>query len=175
MTLWFCCLPNGLYLVSPQEPPQKKSYRHAQMLPVCRRMSRIHSMFASPRAHVLWRRRYQVTLAQLWRMEDPLTSPTQSVTEIKCTKLEDIGVMTSRMIGSVKLDLILLRNVSETKVTVQAVPQAKTFHSKGRHSTVSPKELSDQWQIGLKQAWGTITKKNTNNHLICCNAPSEAI
>ena len=44
------------------------------------------------------------------------------------------------------------------KVTVQDVPQAKTFQSKGRQSTVSPEELSDQWQIGLEQAIDIATK-----------------
>ena len=60
--------------------------------------------------------------------------------------------MTSRMIGSVKVASIPLRNVSETKATVQDVPQAKTFQSKVRHSTVPPEELSERWQIGLEQA-----------------------
>ena len=54
-------------------------------------------------------------------------------------QIYDIGAMTSRMIGSVKVALIPSRNVSETKATVKDVPQAKTFQSKGRHSTVSPK------------------------------------
>ena len=66
--------------------------------------------------------------------------------------------MTSRMIGSVQVALIPSRNVSETKATVQDVPQAKTFQSKGRHSTVSPEELSEWWHIGLKQARDTIAK-----------------
>ena len=35
------------------------------------------------------------------------------------------------------------------KTTVQDVTQAKTFQSKERHSTVSPEELSERWQIGL--------------------------
>ena len=53
-------------------------------------------------------------------------------------QIYDIGAMTSRMIGNVKFDLIPSRNVSETKVTVQDVPQANTIKSKGRHSTASP-------------------------------------
>ena len=56
------------------------------------------------------------------------------------------------MIGSVKVSLIPSRNVSETKATVQDVPHFRTFHSKGHHSTVSPEELSEQWQKGLEQA-----------------------
>ena len=62
------------------------------------------------------------------------------------------------MIGSVKVALITSRNVSETKATVQDVPQAKTFQSKGRHSTMSPEELSERWQVFLKQLRETITK-----------------
>ena len=38
------------------------------------------------------------------------------------------------------------------------MPQDKTFQSKGNHLTVSPEELSDWWQIGLKQARGKIAK-----------------
>ena len=53
-------------------------------------------------------------------------------------RIYDIGTMTSRMIGSVKVALIPSSNVSETKVMVQNVPQAKTFQSKVRHSTISP-------------------------------------
>ena len=53
------------------------------------------------------------------------------------------------MIGSVKVALIPSRNISETKATVQGVPQAKASKSKGRNLTVSPKELSERWQIGL--------------------------
>ena len=56
------------------------------------------------------------------------------------------------IIGSVKVILIPSSNVSETKATVQDVPQAKVFQLKGFHSTVSPEELSERWQIGLKQA-----------------------
>ena len=50
-------------------------------------------------------------------------------------QIYDIGAMTSRMIGSVRVALIPSRNVSETKSTVQDVQQAKTFQSKLRHST----------------------------------------
>ena len=45
-------------------------------------------------------------------------------------QIYDIGAMTGRMIDSVKVALIPPRNVSETKATVQDVPQAKTFQSK---------------------------------------------
>ena len=48
-------------------------------------------------------------------------------------QIYDIGDITSRVIGSVKVALIPSRNVSETKVTVKYVPQANIFQSKGRH------------------------------------------
>ena len=60
-------------------------------------------------------------------------------------QIYDIGDMTSQIIGSVKVALIPSRNVSETKATVQYVIQANIFQSKGRHSTVSPEELSERW------------------------------
>ena len=56
-------------------------------------------------------------------------------------QLYDIGAMTSQMIVSAKVALIPSSNVSETKATVQYVPQAKIFQSEGCHSTVSPEEL----------------------------------
>ena len=71
-------------------------------------------------------------------------------------QIYDISAMTSRMIGSVKVVLMPSRNVSETKATVQYVPQDKTFQSKECYSTVSPEELSEQWHIGIKQARETI-------------------
>ena len=90
-------------------------------------------------------------------------------------QIYDIDAMTSWMIVSVKVALIQSRNVSEKKEKVQDVPQTKTFQSKGRHSTVSPEELSLRWQIGIEQARETIRQNNKNTHLIICNAPSEAI
>ena len=57
----------------------------------------------------------------------------------------DIGAMKSRIVGSVKVDLIPSRNVSETKATVQDVPYSKTFQLKVHHSTMSPEELSEWW------------------------------
>ena len=90
-------------------------------------------------------------------------------------QIYDIGAMTSQIIGSIKVASIPSRNVSETKATLKDVPQAKTFQSKGRHSAVSPEELSEQRQIGLKHARETILQNNTNNHSLRCNVPSEAI
>ena len=42
-------------------------------------------------------------------------------------QIYDIGTMTSRTIGSVKVVQIPSRNVSKTKATVKDVPQDKTF------------------------------------------------
>ena len=73
-------------------------------------------------------------------------------------QIYDIGAITSWIIVRVKVASIPSRNVSETKATVQDMPQAKTFQSKGRHSTVSPEELSERWQIDLEQERYTIAK-----------------
>ena len=62
------------------------------------------------------------------------------------------------MIGSVKVVSIPSMNVSVTKATVQYVKHAKMIQSKGLHSNVLSEELSEQWQIGLRQARKTITK-----------------
>ena len=73
-------------------------------------------------------------------------------------QIYDIGAMTSLIIGSVKIALIPSRNIYETKATLQDVPQAKTFKSKGGYSTVSPEELSERWQIVIEQARDAISK-----------------
>ena len=86
MTLCFRCLPKGLYLESPQEPPNTKSYICSLIFPVCRRMSGIHRMFAFPRAFVPLGRIYQVTLVQFWQRDDPLTALMKTVTDIQCKK-----------------------------------------------------------------------------------------
>ena len=67
-------------------------------------------------------------------------------------QIYDIVAMTSRLIDSVKVASIPSRNVSKSKSRVQDVPQANTFQSKGRHSTVSPEKLSERWQTGIKQS-----------------------
>ena len=90
-------------------------------------------------------------------------------------QIYDIGAMTSQMIGSVKVALILSINASETKVTVQDVPQTNTLQSRGSHSTVSPEEMSEQWHIWLKQAREKILQNYTMTHSLICNASSEAI
>ena len=73
-------------------------------------------------------------------------------------QIYDIGAMTSRIIGSVKLALITSKNVSETIVTLQDVPQANIFQLKGLHSIVPPEELSERWHIGIEQARDILSK-----------------
>ena len=48
-------------------------------------------------------------------------------------QIYDIDTITSLIIGSFKVALIPSRNVSETKATVQDVPQDKKFQLKGSH------------------------------------------
>jgi hypothetical protein len=69
--------------------------------------------------------------------------------------LFNIGEMSRRMIASVKVGSVP-RRVSQLEV--EDLPQAKTFQSKGRHSTITPEELSDRWQIGLVQAKETLKR-----------------
>ena len=57
-------------------------------------------------------------------------------------QIYDLGVMTSQIIGSVKFASIPSRIYMNPKATVQDLPQANTFKSKGHHSTVSPEEMS---------------------------------
>jgi hypothetical protein len=75
-------------------------------------------------------------------------------------RLLDIGNMSQRLIASVRVKSIPRR---ASQVEIQDVPQLKTFQSKGRHSTVSPEDLSERWQIGLEQARETL--KQTTQRL----------
>jgi hypothetical protein len=68
-----------------------------------------------------------------------------------------IGDLSRRLIASVNISSIL-RRTSQVEVEIQDVPQAKSFQSKGRHSSVSPEELSERWQIGLEQAKETLKR-----------------
>ena len=46
----------------------------------------------------------------------------------------------------------------------EELPSVPTFQSKGRHSSVSPQDLSERWFIGLKKAKDTI--KNTTQRIL---------
>jgi hypothetical protein len=76
------------------------------------------------------------------------------------TSRDKFGDMTKRFIASVKIRNVP-RQVSQTEK--QDVPQPYTFQSKGRHSSVTPEDLSERWQIGLAQA--TETLKRTTQRL----------
>jgi hypothetical protein len=69
--------------------------------------------------------------------------------------LFNIGDKLKKMIGSVKV-----RSVSRriSQVEVEDLPQAKTFQSKGRHSSITPEDISERWQIGLVQAKETLKR-----------------
>jgi hypothetical protein len=67
----------------------------------------------------------------------------------------DIGALSKRLIASAK---VVARQVSQVEVEIQDVPQAKSFQSKGRHSSVTPEDLSERWQIGLEQAKETLRR-----------------
>ena len=55
--------------------------------------------------------------------------------------------------------LVSLVQVHAPLKSPDELPSVPTFQSKGRHSSVTPKDLSEQWFIGLKKAKDTI--KNT--------------
>jgi hypothetical protein len=61
----------------------------------------------------------------------------------------DVGGLSKRLIASVK---VVARQVSQVEVEIQDAPQAKSFQSEGRHSSVTPEDSSERWQIGLEQA-----------------------
>jgi hypothetical protein len=69
----------------------------------------------------------------------------------------DIGNMSKRLIASVKA-ASPPRQVSQGETEAQDLPPIKTFQSKGRHSSVSPEDLSEIWQIGLEQSKETLER-----------------
>ena len=158
MTLCFYCFPKWLYLESPQEPPHTKRYISFHILPVRWRMSGIHRMFFLPKSLCTMEEKISRNIGAVMKdgVSPDLTniySDSNSVYQIY-----EIGATISWMIGIVKFPLIPSRNVSETKLTIEDLPQANKFQSKGHHATVSPEELIERWQIGLKQARETIVK-----------------
>jgi hypothetical protein len=50
------------------------------------------------------------------------------------------------------------RQVSQVEVAAPDVPGARSFQSKGRHSSVTPEDLCERWQIGLAQAKETLKR-----------------
>ena len=62
------------------------------------------------------------------------------------------------------LRLISSIQVHAPSKSPEELPSAPTFQSKGRHSSVSPQDLSERWFIGLKKAKDTI--KNTTQRIL---------
>ena len=62
----------------------------------------------------------------------------------------------SRLISSIQ--------VHAPSKSPEELPSAPTFQSEGRHSSVSPQDLSERWFIGLKKAKDTI--KNTTQRVL---------
>ena len=81
--------------------------------------------------------------------------------EISDSVLLDIGLMSQRMIASVKVHS---EPRQASQVEVQDVPQVTTFQSKSRHSSISPEDLSERWQIGIETAKQTL--KRTSQRLV---------
>ena len=71
--------------------------------------------------------------------------------------IHDPATFHSRLISSVQVDA--------PSKSLEELPLAPTFQSKGRHSSVSPQDLSERWFIGLKKAKDTI--KNTTKQILC--------
>ena len=71
--------------------------------------------------------------------------------------IHDPATFHSRLISSVQ--------VHAPSKSLEELPLAPTFQSKGRHSSVSPQDLSERWFIGLKKARDTI--KNTTKQILC--------
>jgi hypothetical protein len=77
----------------------------------------------------------------------------------------DIGNMSKRLIASIKVASPPPKQISQVVETeTQDLPPIKTFQSKGRHSLVSPEDLSERWQIGLEQSKETL--KRTTQRVI---------
>jgi hypothetical protein len=69
--------------------------------------------------------------------------------------LLDIGIMSKRIISSAKTRQVPRQG---SEVEKQDVSQPYTFQSKGRHSSVTPEDLSERWQIGIAQARETLKR-----------------
>jgi hypothetical protein len=69
----------------------------------------------------------------------------------------DIGDLSRKLIASVKVKMTP-RQVSQVEVAAPDVPVARSFQSKGQHSSVTPEDLCERWQIGLVQAKETLKR-----------------
>lgn len=74
---------------------------------------------------------------------------------VDAQELYNPGDVYKRLISTVKITSVPVRRVSAVQ---QDVPAAKTFHSKERHSDVSPENLSERWGISLHAAKETLKR-----------------
>ncbi len=70
----------------------------------------------------------------------------------------DLGEISRRIMGSISRE----RKVSQVE-TVD-VPTTRAFQTKGRHTSVTPEDLSERWQIGLEASKATL--KRTTQRVI---------
>ena len=84
-----------------------------------------------------------------------ISSLSLSASDLTST-IHDPVTFHSRLISSVQ--------VHAPSKSPEELPSAPTFQSKGRHSSVSPQDLSERWFIGLKKAKDTI--KNTTQRIL---------
>ena len=83
-----------------------------------------------------------------------ISSISSSANDLTST-LHDPVTLHTRLLASVQ--------IHAPSKTTEELPSAPTFQSKGRHSSVSPQDLSERWLIGLKKAKDTI--KNTTQRI----------
>ena len=93
-------------------------------------------------------------------MESPVTFHISSISSSAhnlTSTIHDPVTFHSRLVSSVQ--------VHGPLKSPNELPSVPTFQSKGRHSSVTPKDLSERWFISLKKAKDTI--KNTMQRILC--------
>ena len=85
-----------------------------------------------------------------------LTSSISSSANDLTSTIHDPANFHSRLLSSIQ--------VHAPSKSPEELPSAPTFQSKGRHSSVSPQDLSERWFIGIKKAKDTI--KNTTQRTL---------
>jgi hypothetical protein len=97
------------------------------------------------------------TVGAVLRQEDGNSISTKNPDNDAVDRVFDIGDMSKRIIASIKV-ATPPRHASQVETEAQDVPRTKTCQSKGRHSSVSPEDLSERWQIGLEQSKETLKR-----------------
>ena len=174
MNSCFRCLQKLLYLESPQEPPNTKSYICSLIFPVRRRMSGIHRMFAFPRAFVPLGRIYQVTLVQSLQRDDPLTALMKTVTDIQCKK--------SMILAPWKFEWL---EVSKSLWYHQGIYLKQKIQYKMCHrprnfswrDVIQPCNLKTEWKVEDRSQTSKRynQQNNTKTDLLSCNVPNKEI